>query len=39
MNKLMPKDCVNSKCKNVIYLPVHKFHQIDVCETCQDAKE
>lgn len=34
-----PKECVNSKCKNIFYVPKYLLHQMLICEKCQDTKQ
>lgn len=30
-----PKECCNSKCKNIFYVPDHELHLPLICEECQ----
>jgi hypothetical protein len=34
-----PKECINSKCKNVFYVPKYLLHHMIRCETCYGTGE
>lgn len=36
---MKPKECCNSKCKNIFFVPKHLFFQKDICNECVEAKE
>jgi hypothetical protein len=31
-----PKECCNSKCKNIFYVSLDKLHLLLICEECQN---
>jgi len=36
---LIPKDCVHTNCKNIVYVFEHLLHQPLMCEKCVKNKE
>ena len=36
MDKMKPKLCINSSCRNVIYVPDNMLHMCLQCETCTE---
>ena len=36
--KSYPKDCINNKCKNILYVEKHELHLCLICEKCQGKK-
>jgi hypothetical protein len=38
-DKMTPTDCINSNCKNIVFLPYYKIHNRVLCENCLQKKE
>ena len=36
---MTPKECCNSKCKNVFYVTKHLFFQKDLCDKCANQQK
>ena len=35
---MKPKECCNSKCRNIFYVYQHNFFMKDLCDECQDEQ-
>lgn len=35
---MIPKECVNNNCKNIMYVPAYKLHMLLQCEKCIEMK-
>lgn len=33
---MKPKECCNSTCKNVFFVPKERFFQVDLCDECTE---
>ena len=36
---MKPKECVNSKCNNIIYVEDYKLHLLLQCQSCINKKD
>jgi hypothetical protein len=34
-----PKECINSNCRKIMYIPTYKMHMLLQCEDCQEKRK